>query len=117
MKMREKRKDGMLSYGFLLDRDVSKAASLFPKKRTKTIADIGLPHEVFGLIVLPNGYERQRRILQNIERTLRLGKEAIAWTDVAYRNCYVRVKRNGGTEVKRFPRCFYCQKNEMKYKT
>ena len=121
----------MLSYGFLLDRDVSKAASLFPKKRTKTIADIGLPqnatdteivkaawerqltivtgngddfvreitrflaqtkkafdgcHEVFGLIVLPNGYERQRRILQNIEQTLRLGKEAITWTDVAYRN-------------------------------
>jgi len=157
--MREKRKDGMLSYGFLLDRDVSKAASLFPRKRTKTIADIGLPqnatdteivkaawerqltivtgngddfvreitrflaqtkkasdgcHEVFGLIVLPNGYERQRRILQNIEQTLRLGKEAITWTDVAYRNCYVRAKRSGGTEVKRFPRCFYCQKNEMK---
>lgn len=151
----------MLSYGFLLDRDVSKAASLFPKKRTKTIADIGLGlpqnatdteivkaawerqltivtgngddfvreitrflaqtkkasdgcHEVFGLIVLPNGYERQRRILQNIEQTLRLGKEAITWTDVAYRNCYVRVKRSGGTEVKRFPRCFCCQKNEMK---
>jgi len=112
----------MLSCGFLLDRDVSKAASLFPKKRTKTIADIGLPqnapdaeivkaawerqltivtgngddfvreikkflaqtkkasdgcHEVFGLIVLPNGYETQRRILQNVEKTLRLGKEAI----------------------------------------
>lgn len=159
--MREKRKDGMLSYAFLLDRDVSKAASLFPKKRTKTIADIGLSqnaadpeivkaawerqltivtgngddfvraitrflaqtkkasdgcHEVFGLVVLPNGYERQRRILQNVEKTLRLGKEAITWTDVAYRNCYVRVKRTGGTEVKRFPRCFYCQKNEMKSK-
>jgi hypothetical protein len=87
------------------DRDVSKAASLFPRKRTKTIADIGLLqnasdaqivkeacdrqltivtgngddfvkeinkflaqtkkasdgcHEVFGLVVLPNGYERQR---------------------------------------------------------
>ena len=120
--MREKRKDGMLSYGFLLDRDVSKAASLFPKKRTKTIADIGLPqnasdaeivraawerqltivtgngddfvkeiakfialtkkaadgcHEVFGLVVLPNGYERQRRILQDVEKTLRLGKEPL----------------------------------------
>ena len=159
--MREKRKDGMLSFGFLLDRDVSKASSLFPRKRTKTIADIGLPqnatdaeivkaawereltivtgngddfvqeitkflaqtkkasdgcHEVFGLIVLPNGYERQRRIFQNVERTLRLGKEALTWADVAYRNCYVRVKRTGGTEVRRFPRCFYCQKNEMKYK-
>jgi hypothetical protein len=159
--MREKRKDGMLSHGFLLDRDVSKVASLFPKKRTKTIADIGLPpnatdaeivrqawerqltsvtgngddfvkeinkflaqtkkasdgcHEVFGLVVLPNGYERQRRILQDVEKTLRLGKEPITWAGVAYRNCYVRVKRTGGTEVKRFPRCFYCQKNEMKSK-
>jgi hypothetical protein len=41
--MREKRKDGMLSHGFLLDRDVSKTASLFPQKRTKTIAGLGLP--------------------------------------------------------------------------
>jgi hypothetical protein len=149
----------MLSYGFLLDRDVSKAASHFPKKRTKTIADVGLPpnatdaeivreawerqltivngngddfvreingflaqtkkasdgcHEVFGLVVLPNGYERQRRILQNIEATLRPGKEKLTWADVAYRNCYVRVKRTGGTEVKRFRRCIYCLKNELK---
>jgi hypothetical protein len=157
--MREKRKDGMVSYGFLLDRDVSKAASLFPKRRTKTIADVGLPqnatdaqivreawdrqltivtgngddfvkeinrflaqtkkasdgcHEVFGLVVLPNGYERQRRILQNVEATLKLGNEKVTWADVATRNCYVRVKRTGGTELKRFPRCFYCAKNEMK---
>jgi hypothetical protein len=40
--VREKRKDGLFSYGFLPDRDVSKASSLFPRKRTKTIADIGL---------------------------------------------------------------------------
>jgi hypothetical protein len=157
--MREKRKDGRLSHGFLLDRDVSKAAPLFPAKRTKTIADVGLPqnasdalivkeawqrqltivtgngndfvkeinrflaqtkktpdgcHEVFGLIVLPNGYERQRRILQNVEATLKLGTEKLTWADVAARNCYVRVKRTGGTEVKRFPRCFYCLKNEMR---
>jgi hypothetical protein len=155
--MREKRKDGMLSYGFLLDRDVSKVASLFPKKRTKTLAEIGLAenardseivreawdrgltiitgngddfvkeiskflaqtkksecHEMFGLVVLPSGYERQRRILHNIETRMRLGNEKITWTDVAYRNCYVRVKRTGGTEVRRFPRCAYCLKNEKK---
>jgi hypothetical protein len=157
--MREKRKDGMLSHGFLLDKDVSKAASLFPPKRTKTIADVGLPpnasdaqvvkeawerqltivtgngvdfvkeirkllaqtkkasdgcHEVFGLMALPNGYERQRRILQNVEATLRLGNEKLTWAEVAARNCYVRVKRTDGAEVKRFPRCFYCLKNEMK---
>ena len=40
--MRENRKDGMLAHGFLLDMDVSQVAVLFPRKRTKTIADIGL---------------------------------------------------------------------------
>jgi hypothetical protein len=40
--MREKRKDGLASYGLLLDRDVSKVASLFPRKRIKTLADVGL---------------------------------------------------------------------------
>ena len=151
--MREKRKDGVYSYGFLLDRDVSKAASLFPKKRTKTIADIGLPpdapdseiikeawersltivtgngddfvkeiqkflaqtkrdecHEMYGLLVLPNGYERQKRLLQNIEGRLKLGKEKLRWADVADRNCCVKVTRLGAAEVRRFPRCFFCQK-------
>lgn len=136
-----------------------KAASLFPRKRTKTLADVGLPqnasdaqivreawnrqltivtgngddfvkeinrflaqtkkasdgcHEVCGLVVLPNGYERQRRLLQNVEATLRLDNKKLSWAQVADQNCYVRVKRSGGTELKRFPRCFYCLKNEMK---
>jgi len=155
--MREKRKEDILYYGFLLDRDVSKAASLFPRKRTKTIAGIGLSekafdltiireawerkltivtgngddfvkeiqkflsqtkraecHEMYGLVVLPNGYERQKRLLRDIEGRLRLGSEKITWTDVASHNCYVRVKRTGGLEVRRFPRCLYCQKNELK---
>src|ERR1700688_1332425 len=124
--MREKRKDGLFSYGVLLDRDVSKAASLFPRKRTQTIADVGLPqdatdaeivraawereltivtgngddftreiqkflaqtrrnecHEMRGLVVLPSGYERQRRLLQDIERTLKLGNQKLTWAGVA----------------------------------
>jgi hypothetical protein len=40
LKMREKRKDGLPSYGFLLDRDVSKVGSLFPGKRTRTLVDV-----------------------------------------------------------------------------
>ena len=155
--VREIKKDGLSSYGFLLDRDVSKAASLFPKKRTKTLADVGLRqdapdskiireawgrgltiitgngddfvreikkflaqtkraecHETFGLVVLPNGYERQKRIVQNIEPRLRMGKEKLAWADVMERNLYVKVKRNGCVEVQRFPRCGYCLKNEKK---
>ena len=146
----------MYSYGFLLDRDVSKAAPLFPKKRTKTIADIGLLqdapdseiikeawerrltivtgngdhfvkeiqkflaqtkrdecHEMYGLLVLPNGYERQKRLLQEIEGRLKLGKERLSWADVADRNCCVKVTRLGAIEVRRFPRCFFCQKNEQ----
>lgn len=154
--MREKRKDGMLAYGFLLDRDVSKVASLFPTKRTQTIESIGLSerasdaaivkaawerqltivtgngdhfvkeiqrflaqtkraecHEMYGLLVLPNGYERQKRLLPDIEEKLRLGKESLSWAAVAYRNCCVKVTRLGAAEVRRFPRCFFCQKNEQ----
>jgi hypothetical protein len=155
--MREKRKDGLASYGFLLDRDVSKVVSLFPKKRTKTLADVGLSekardseivkeawerrltivtgngddfvreieafqnrtkrndcHELHGLVVLPNGYEHQKRLLQGLEGKLRLGNEMLTWSDVAQKNCLVRVKKSGKPEVKRFKRCFYCQKLELK---
>ena len=154
--MREKRKDGLPSYGFLLDRDVSKAASLFPRKRTNTLADVGLSerardseiireawergltvvtcngddfvreinafqsrttrtncHELSGLVVLPNGYEHQKRLLQDLQDNLRLGSEILTWADVAQKNCLVRVKKNGKPEVRRFKRCFYCQKLEL----
>jgi hypothetical protein len=154
--MREKRKDAMLSYGFLLDRDVSKVGSLFPAKRTRTLTDIGLPqnapdfeivraawerrltiitgngdhfvkeiqkflaqtkrdecHEMYGLVILPSGYERQKRLLQNVESKLRLGNEKLTWADIANKNCCVRVTRLGSAEVRRFPRCFFCQKNEQ----
>lgn len=154
--MREKRKDGLPTFGFLLDRDVSKAVSLFPRKRTKTLADVGLSeeardseivkkawergltivtgngddfvreiiafqsrterndcHELFGLVVLPNGYEHQKRLLHDLESKLRLGTETLKWTDVAQKNCLVKVKKSGLPEVRRFKRCFYCQKLEL----
>jgi len=41
--MREKRKEPTPKYRFLLDRDVSKSASLFPAKRARTIAQVDLP--------------------------------------------------------------------------
>jgi len=71
-------------------------------------------HEMYGLVILPDGYERQKRLIQNIERTLKLGKEKLTWAAVAEKDCYVRVRRTGGTEVRRFPRCFFCQRNEQK---
>lgn len=153
--MREKRKHGFLSHGFLLDRDISKIAALFPRKRAKTLSDVGLPesaadseivweawerkltivtgngddfvreinafqgrttragcHDMYGLIVLPNGYEHQKRLLQGLDDKLLLGSASLNWTDVAQKNCLVRVKKNGKPEVKRFRRCFYCQKLE-----
>lgn len=151
--MREKRKDPMLKYGFLLDRDVSKAVSLFPASRVRTVAQAGLAddatdaeivrkawelrltvvtangddflrefreflsqtkrtdcHDMFGLVILPNGYENQRRSLSGIEKKLRLDGQKINWAVVADKDCWVRVKKEGNPEVDRFPRCFYCQK-------
>jgi hypothetical protein len=153
--MGEKLRDPRLEYGFLLDRNVSKVAPLFPAKRSRTIAQVGLLenatdaeivrkawdlcltivtangddfvkeitrfqnqttrvncHEMFGLVVLPNGYESQRRLLQKTGEKLRLGTEKLTWRDVALKNCYVRLKKSGNPEVKRFKRCF-CQKNEL----
>ena len=70
-------------------------------------------HELNGLIVLPNGYEHQRRLLHGLEPKLRLGSERLTWTDVSQKNCNVRVTKRGNPEVKRFQRCFYCQKLEL----
>jgi hypothetical protein len=70
-------------------------------------------HEMFGLVILPNGYENQKRVLQIAGERLRLGTEKLTWWDVADKNCCVRIKRVGNPEVKRFPRCFYCQQLEI----
>jgi|SRR4029077_6867054 hypothetical protein len=121
--MREERKEPRPKYRFLLDRDVSKSASLFPVKRTRTIAQVDLPenatdfqivqkvwdlrltivtangddfvreinsflnqtkrvdcHEMFGLVILPNGYENHRRLLPEIEQKLRLDGKKVTWT-------------------------------------
>jgi hypothetical protein len=109
----------MRPYRFLLDRDVSKISSAFPRGRTRTIAGVGLPNdasdakivrtawdgeyiivtangndfkreilkfqrqtkrndcrELRGLVVLPCGYEKQRRLLYEVEQRLRLGSES-----------------------------------------
>jgi len=151
--MREKRKDPKPKYGFLFDRDVSKAASFFPAKRVWTMEQVGLPenatdseivrkasdlgltivtangddfvgefekylsqvkqaecHDMYGLVILPNGYENQRRSLKGIEKKLRLDGKKVTWAVVSDKDCRVRVKTEGSPDVTRFPRCFYCQK-------
>jgi hypothetical protein len=115
----------MRRYGFLLDRDVSKTASLFPRGMARTVMQLELPadapdasivkkacehdltivtgngedfireiqkfqgqtqkkdcHEMSGLIILPNGYETQGRLLKTAEERLRFGGRKITWTDV-----------------------------------
>jgi hypothetical protein len=67
-------------------------------------------HDMSGLVILPNGYENQRRSLKGIEKKLRLDGHKISWAVVADKDCWVRVKKEGSPEVDRFPRCFYCQK-------
>jgi len=152
--VREERKYRRVEHGFLLDRDVAKAKSLFPAKRTKTMEDVGLPenspdaelvleawrrnlilvtgngndfkremegflrttkksecHEGYGLLVLPNGYER---LMRGIELKLRLGKEKLTWADVCDRNLHVQVSRSGSVSVREFPRCAYCIKLDGK---
>jgi hypothetical protein len=107
-------------YGFLVDRDVAKAASSFPPKRTRTTIQAGLPddaademivelacerrwiivtgngddfirkilryqtrtakqecHDLSGLIILPNGFEVQKRVLKDVEKRLRFGGKHI----------------------------------------
>jgi hypothetical protein len=71
-------------------------------------------HELYGLVVLPSGYEHQRRTLSVLQRRLLFGSRRLSWSDVWEENYYVKVKRNGSPEIKRFPRCLYCQKLEVK---
>jgi hypothetical protein len=153
--MREPRKESLLKYRFLVDRDVSKASSFFPPKRICTIAKVGLSQdandaqiveaawergltivtgngddfireinrfqfrtkskfcrELFGLVILPNGYEIQRRVLPALEARLRLNGARVNWADVAYQNLSVRLKKDGTVDVTELPQCSYCKKEK-----
>jgi hypothetical protein len=145
----------MNRYKFLLDRDVSKAISLFPAQRARTVSDVGLPdnapdaaivkkareleativtangddfleemryfsqqtkkkdcHDLFGLVVLPSKFETQKSTLSQLGSRLRFGGKKIGWHDVWRKNLCVRVKTAGPPEIRKLPRCFYCQKME-----
>ncbi len=68
-------------------------------------------HDMHGLVVLPNGFEIQRRIVRKVEARLRLEGSRISWRDVWEKDCRVKVTRNGAVTTSRFPRCHYCKKN------
>jgi hypothetical protein len=46
-------------YGFLIDRDVAKAASFFPRKRTRTTLQMGLPEDTGDDVIVKLAWERQ----------------------------------------------------------
>ncbi len=70
-------------------------------------------HDMCGLVVLPNGFEIQRRVVPKLLGRLRLGDKRISWRDVWERDCLVKVSRNGAVATSRFPRCHYCRKNGL----
>jgi hypothetical protein len=51
------------SHGFLLDRDVSKVSSFFPKKRTNTLADVGLSENARDSEIVRKAWERRLTIV------------------------------------------------------
>lgn len=144
-------------YGFLIDRDVVKAATFFSHKRTRTTLQMGLAedaadeaivklawergwtivtgngddftakilkfqrkmekkicHDLSGLIVLPNGFEVQKRALVGVEERLRFGGKRITWAEVSSKNLCVKVLKNGSAEISTFPKCHYCLKLQEK---
>jgi len=71
-------------------------------------------YDLNGLIVLPSGYEHQKRLLQDAQDRLRFGGRRLAWRDVWERDFYVRLKKSGLHEVWRFPPCRYCTEQTVR---
>jgi hypothetical protein len=69
-------------------------------------------HEMFGVIILPNGLERQKRVLRSLEEKLRFGGKKVSWADVWRENYCVKVSKSGRPVIKAFPKCVYCKKRE-----
>src|SRR5262249_1920141 len=70
-------------------------------------------HDLFGLVVIPNEYEIQKRILPRLEERLVFGGKHLSWKDVWDLDCCVRVTKSRAVQVTRFDRCFYCKKQGL----
>ena len=81
----------------------------FQKKQMRRVC-----HELNGLIVVPNEFEIQKQIIKIAHKKLRFGGKPIGWPNVWSDNLYVRLRKSGSPIVNRFPRCFYCDKLEVK---
>jgi hypothetical protein len=72
-------------------------------------------HDLFGLVILPSGFEIQKRVLPRLDDRLRFKGKAISWKEVQRQNLCVRVKADGGfPTITQLPQCFYCEKLDGK---
>ena len=67
-------------------------------------------HDLSGLIIIPNDYQLQQRVLPRLEERLHFEGKHIGWKDVWELDCCVRVTKIGKAQITRFERCFYCKK-------
>ena len=70
-------------------------------------------HDLFGLLVVPDGAIAQVRTLRDLTERLRFGGRRVSWEEVMDRNLYVRAKNRGPLEIRPFRRCLYCKKLEL----
>jgi hypothetical protein len=71
-------------------------------------------HDLSGLIILPNGFEAQKRAMSGVERKLRFEGKRITWADVWSENYCVRLKKSSDPVITQFPKCLYCRKLQDK---
>lgn len=70
-------------------------------------------HETRGLLVLPSGFELQKRAWASAGRGVTMDRKLLQWNKIRDDNYYVKLNASGRHTVKRLPRCHYCAKNEL----
>jgi hypothetical protein len=68
-------------------------------------------HDAAGLVVVPNDYASQKRLIPWAEERLRLDKRRITWPDVWSESLFVRIKKDENHEARQLPRCPTCVEN------
>jgi len=71
-------------------------------------------HDLFGLLILPNLYEIQVRLLPKLNGQLRFEGALIDWRIVQIDNLSVRLTDNGEVKVNPMSRCQYCRELDPK---
>jgi hypothetical protein len=89
--------------------DFVAAICKFQKKQMRKVC-----HELNGLIIVPNEFEVQKQTVKAAPKKLRFGGKPIGWPDIWSENLSIRLRKSGAPIVNRFPRCFYCEKLEVK---